>query len=138
MTSAQAPTHNAVPVPRPAAVEPAQSKRRGLLQVAGAGLGGLLGLLPHVLHHVTFLAGTALVAGSGGTALFGALGIAASVPLLLRLYRKFHTWRAPAIGLAAFVAMFAVSAYLIGPAISDASSGGASSPAVVDHNSHHH
>ena len=131
-------SRTAVSARRPAPANPVQNRRRGLLQVAGAGIGGLLGLLPHVLHHVTLLAGTALVAGSGGTALFGVIGLAASVPLLLRLYRKFHTWRAPAIGLAVFVAMFAVSAYLIGPAISGTSGGAGSSTTVIDHNSHHH
>lgn len=60
--------------------------------VVGA-VGLVTGLLPHVLHHIGLLAGTALVAGSGGTALFGALGLLASVPMLVRLYRRFgsHT-----------------------------------------------
>lgn len=108
-----------------------------MLNAATGFLGALLGLLPHVLHHVAFLAGTALVAGSGGTAFFGVLGLVASVPLLMRLYRRFHTWRAPAIGVAVFVAMFAVSAFVIGPAISNTTSSGDSSPTVVDHNKHH-
>lgn len=90
-----------------------------------------MGLLPHVLHHVGFLAGTALVAGSGGTALFGALGILLSIPMLLRLHRRFNTWRAPAIGLLIFTAMFALSTFVIGPAISGA--GDASPTSVVDH-----
>lgn len=51
-------------------------------------------------------AGTALVAGSGGTALFGALGLLASVPMLVRLYRRFCSWIAPALGLLVFTAMF--------------------------------
>ncbi len=123
---------------RPAATEPmTQDTRRDVLPAAGAIGGGLLGLAPHVLHHVSFFAGTALVAGSGGTALFAALGFAASVPLLLRLYRKFRTWKAPAIALAIFVAMFAISAFVIGPAISDTSSGGGTSPIEFNHDSHH-
>ncbi|MET3948348.1 hypothetical protein ABIB49_003069 [Arthrobacter sp. UYCu512] len=81
-------------------------------------LGFVVGLLPHILHHIGLLAGTALVAGSGGTALFGALGLLASIPLLLRLYRRFGTWVAPAIGLLIFAAMFSLSAFVIGPAIS--------------------
>ncbi|POH72487.1 hypothetical protein [Arthrobacter glacialis] len=81
-------------------------------------IGFLVGLLPHVLHHIGLLAGTALVAGSGGTALFGALGLLASVPLLLRLHKRFGTWIAPAIGLLIFAAMFSLSAFVIGPAIS--------------------
>jgi hypothetical protein len=32
-------------------------------------IGAIVGLAPHVLHHVGLLAGTALIAGTGGTAL---------------------------------------------------------------------
>lgn len=85
--------------------------------VVGA-VGLIMGLLPHVLHHIGLLAGTALVAGSGGTALFGALGLLASIPMLVRLYRRFGSWIAPALGLAVFSAMFSLSAFVIGPAIS--------------------
>src|SRR6266487_2944543 len=60
---------------------------------------------------------TALITGAGGTALFGVLGLVASVPLLLRLRRRFGTWWAPAIGLAVFAVMFSLSAFVIGPAI---------------------
>lgn len=104
-------------------------------------IGVVVGLTPHVLHHVGLLAGTALVAGAGGTVLFGVLGLAASVPLLLRLRRRFHTWWAPAIGLAVFAAMFSVSAFVIGPAIgtgtgTEAPGGGQPTP-TVDHGVHH-
>jgi hypothetical protein len=85
--------------------------------VVGA-VGLIMGLLPHVLHHIGLLAGTAVVAGSGGTALFGALGLLASIPMLVRLYRRFGSWIAPALGLAVFAAMFSLSAFVIGPAIS--------------------
>ena len=102
---------------------------------AAGALGVVLGLAPHVLHHVGVLAGTALVAGSGGTALFGALGLVLSVPMLLRLRRRFGSWTAPAIGLAVFLAMFALSTWVIGPAISG--DGSAPSPATGDHSSHH-
>ncbi|HSO15129.1 MAG TPA: hypothetical protein VLS95_04145 [Arthrobacter sp.] len=85
--------------------------------IVGA-VGLIMGLLPHVLHHVGLLAGTALVAGSGGTALFGALGLLASIPMLARLYRRFGSWVAPALGLLVFAAMFSLSAFVIGPAIS--------------------
>ena len=77
------------------------------------------------------------MAGSGGTALFGVLGLVASVPLLLRLRRRFGTWRAPALGLAVFVAMFAISAFVVGPAIS----GQADNPSPIvpagQHDNHH-
>ena len=109
--------------------------------VTGA-LGAVLGLAPHVLHHIGFLAGTAVVAGTGGTVLFGVIGLVASVPFLLRLYRRFGSWRAPAIGLAVFAAMFSLSAFVLGPAInggSDGGSGGGSPTAPgVTHNGHQH
>ena len=117
-----------------------RDRLRSLWSALVGGIGLLVGLLPHVLHHVTLLAGTALVAGSGGTALFGALGLLASVPLLLRLRRRFGTWRAPAIGLLIFAAMFSLSTFVIGPAISGASDGGGSTPGPVpsvDHTGHH-
>ena len=108
-------------------------------------IGAVVGLAPHVLHHIGLLAGTALVTGSGGTALFGVLGLVASVPFLLRLRRRFGTWWAPAIGLAVFAVMFSLSAFVIGPAISgsgDAGApggppgGGQPSPSA-DHTGHH-
>ena len=95
----------------------------------------VVGLAPHVLHHVGLLAGVALVTGTGGTILFGLVGLAASVPLLVRLHRRFHTWRAPAIALAVFAAMFSLSSFVIGPALSDNSSGAEKSPG--GHEQHH-
>lgn len=116
----------------------ATRRRRSPRDVLTGVLGAVLGLAPHVLHHVGLLAGTALVAGSGGTALFGVLGLAASVPMLLRLRRRFDSWLAPAVGLAVFTAMFALSAFVIGPAISGIGdpSPAPSSPSV-NHSSHH-
>ncbi len=117
------------------------SIRRGRLRrmwdALVGGIGLAMGLVPHILHHVGFLTGTALVAGSGGTVLFGALGFIASIPFLLRLRRRFGTWRAPAIGLLIFAAMFSLSAFIIGPAISGA---GDAQPTLVPgtgHSSHH-
>jgi hypothetical protein len=105
--------------------------------VAGA-VGLVMGLLPHVLHHIGLLAGTALVAGSGGTALFAALGLLASIPMLVRLHRRFGGWVAPMLGLVAFAAMFSLSAFVIGPAISG--SGGDVVPGpepTVEHTGNH-
>ena len=99
-------------------------------------MGGVVGLAPHVLHHVGLLSGTALVAASGGTALFGAVGLAATTPLLLRLHRPFRTWLAPTIALVMFAVMFAPSAFVLGPAIRD-SRGPAPTAPAVDHDSHH-
>lgn len=107
----------------------------GLLAVWG----GVIGLLPHVLHHVGPLAGAALLAGTGGTLLFAAIGFVAAIPFLVRLQRRFATWRAPAIALAVFAAMFSLSSFVIGPAISG---GGESNPPSVEqpgggHAGHH-
>ncbi len=104
-----------------------------------AAIGTVGGLAPHVLHHIGLLAGTALVAGTGGTIV---LGLTASIPLLLRLRRRFGSWWAPVIGLAVFAVMFSLSAFVIGPAISDGSDGGGQSPADQPtpspaHNEHH-
>ena len=79
-------------------------------QATSATLGALLGLVPHVLHHVGILVGAALLTGVGGNLLLGLLGLLLSVPLLRRLYRRFRTWKAPAIALVIFVIMYALSA----------------------------
>lgn len=96
--------------------------RQGQAATAWSGLtavvGAAMGLVPHVLHHVSFLAGAALVTGAGGNLVFGAVGLLFSVPLLLRLYRRFRTWKAPAVAVGVFAAMFSLSAFVIGPAIS--------------------
>lgn len=84
---------------------------------ATAVLGTVAGLAPHVLHHVG-LFGAAFAVGAGGNLLFGAAGLLLSVPLLRRLYRRFGTWRAPALAIGGFAVMFSLSAFLVGPAIS--------------------
>jgi hypothetical protein len=114
-----------------------RDRLRALWNAIVGGIGLAVGLLPHVLHHVGLLAGTVLVAGSGGTALFGALGFVASIPSLLRLRRRFVTWRAPAIGLVIFAAMFSLSAFVIGPAISGVGGAKPASAPSVDHSAHH-
>jgi len=71
------------------------------------------------------------VAGAAGTALFGVLGLLASVPMLLRLRRRFGNWWAPGIAPAVFAVMFTVSTVVIGPVISGRSpfdGSGAKSP----------
>ena len=79
---------------------------------------GIMGLLPHLLHHVGLLGGAVLVSGATGNVLFGVLGLVLSLPLLHRLYRRFGTWKAPALALGIFAVMFSISAFVIGPAIS--------------------
>ncbi len=96
--------------------------RRSLnARVGGAALaawGGITGIAPHVLHHVVPLTGAAVLAGATGRLLFGAVMLAVSVPFLLRLYRRFDTWMAPVIALVVMAAMFSLSSFVIGPAIS--------------------
>ena len=119
---------------------PVARRLRTVWHAVLAAIGTIVGLAPHVLHHVGLLAGAALVTGAGGTLLFGIIGLAASVPLLLRLRRRFNSWWAPAIGLIVFAAMFALSAFVIGPAISgtgDSGAGGGQPNPSVDHDSHH-
>lgn len=116
-------------------------------RAVSAAFGALMGLVPHLLHHVGIIAGAALVTGVGGNLLFGVLGLLLSVPLLRRLYRRFHTWKAPAIALAIFALMYALSALVIGPAISGdpptpvpataTSSTPSPSPSSTDHGPHH-
>ena len=79
----------------------------------------ITGAAPHVLHHVGPLAGSALVAGVGGRALFGLAGFIATIPLLRRLRRRTGSWRAPALALVAFAAIYTLSTVLVGPAIGD-------------------
>lgn len=106
-------------------------------RTVSAVFGTLLGLLPHVLHHTGLIFGAALVTGTAGNLLFGILGLLFSVPLLRRLYTRFHTWKAPAIALAIFVAMFSLSAFVIGPAIAGDAPAQTPSPAQTpDHSEH--
>ena len=95
--------------------------RRSLATRAWSGVlavwGAFIGVLPHVLHHVGPLAGAALLAGAGGTALFAAIGFVLAVPFLLRLHRRFKTWLAPTTALVVMAAAFSISSFVIGPLI---------------------
>lgn len=146
-----APTPDVQPDANPGTPDPAppasSGRIRALWNAVVAGIAVVMGILPHVLHHIGLLAGTALIAGAGGTVLFGLIGLAASVPFLIKLYRRFGTWLAPAVALVVFILMFAVSAFVIGPAISGTDSttptpipAPATAPATgptVDHQGHH-
>ena len=94
-----------------------RSRWGAIRDAVGAVIGAVLGLAPHVLHHVGLIAGTAFVAGAGGNALLYAAGLILSLPMLVRLHRRFRTWLAPAIAIAVFTAMFLLSALVVGPAI---------------------
>lgn len=115
--------------------------RQGLVRArstVGAVFGALLGLAPHVLHHIGLIAGAAFVVGAGGNALFFLIGLIFSIPLLRSLYRKFSTWRAPAIAIAIFTALFSLSAFVVGPAITggEAPDAGPQTPTQT-HAGHH-
>lgn len=99
---------------------------------------GVTGAAPHVLHHVGPLAGTAIVAGAGGRIVFGAAGFVATIPMLRRLRRRTGSWRAPALALAAFAAIFTFSTLVIGPAVSgsDTPSNTVVPADDVDHHGH--
>ena len=125
---------------REEAAAPRRSLVARLWSVILAVWGAFIGILPHVLHHVGPLAGAALLAGAGGKALFAGIGFAASVPFLLRIYRRFRTWIAPAIALALFAAMFSISSFVIGPLITGENNSPSKQPGIeqpVDHTSHH-
>jgi hypothetical protein len=98
------------------------------------------GLAPHVLHHAGPLAGAALLAGAGGKAIFFALGLLLSVPMLRRLYHRFGTLVAPALAIVAFAAVFTFSSLVIAPRLTGsekalAPSSGQQVPS--GHESHH-
>lgn len=94
---------------------------RGLLArlrlwLSSAGAAGL-GLAPHVLHHAGPLAGAAIFAGVGGSLLFGALGLIAAIPFLVRMRRHCGSWHRPLATLALFAAVFSLSTFVVGPAL---------------------
>lgn len=89
-----------------------------LRHLLSAAWGTVSGIAPHVLHHVGPLAGAAVLAGTGGRVLFFLLGLALASPMLVRLYRRFRTWLAPAIAVAIFIVTYTVSSLFIGPLIS--------------------
>jgi hypothetical protein len=100
-------------------------------------VGGIVGLAPHVLHHVGPLVGTALIAGSGGKLLFGFIGLVASIPMLIKLRRRFANWWAPGIALVVFAAMFLVSSFVLGPLISAPDKPATQVMTGVGHAGHH-
>lgn len=113
---------------------------RTLATGASGAVAAISGIAPHVLHHVGPLAGTALLAGAGGTVLFGLAGFVLSIPMLLRLRRSFGTWLAPAVASAIFTGIYLFSALVVGPAITAEPASEvvpAASPSPSDHAEHH-
>lgn len=111
-----------------------------LRDAVGAAVGAVLGLVPHVLHHLGVIAGAAVLTGAGGNAALYVVGLVLSVPMLRRIHRRFRTWLAPAIAVGLFTAMFLVSALVVGPALSDRSPNDERRPApspTQQHSQHH-
>lgn len=137
--------------PGEASASPDAARRPGRWRTAWASIraaiGALLGLVPHVMHHIGILAGAALLTGVFGNTLLYAAGLLLSIPLLNRIRKRFGTWKAPAIGVGVFTAMFLLSALVIGPAINRAGTGpepptplpsaSATASTTADHNEHH-
>jgi hypothetical protein len=115
---------------------------KAIRDTAGAVIGTVVGIAPHVLHHIGLLAGAALISGASGNALFYAIGLLFSVPMLRRLHRHFTSWWAPTVAVVVFTGLFSISAFVIGPAISDSdetpppSSPTEPSPAPTDEHGH--
>ena len=118
--------HEREPAPASEAMDPtdlesttrAKRSPRSLWATIRAGTGAALGVLPHVMHHVGLIAGAALLTGAIGNSILYVVGLLLSIPLLKRLRSKFQTSWAPAIGIGVFTALFSLSAFVIGPAIS--------------------
>lgn len=129
--------------PAPADTASARERLRAGWAATRAALGSLLGLAPHVLHHVGLVAGTALLAGAWGNLALYLVGMLLSIPMLRRLHRRFGSIAAPAVGAAIFTVMFLLSAFVLGPTINPAPTSPASptasqSPdAGSSHDGHH-
>jgi hypothetical protein len=105
-----------------------------------AGWAVVTGVAPHVLHHVGPLAGAALLAGFGGKAIFFALGLVLSLPMLRRLYRRFGSLVAPAVAVVAFAAVFTFSSLVIAPRLTGADDSPPATPGIEQpsgHENHH-
>jgi hypothetical protein len=112
--------------------------RGGVRHFLTAVWGAVTGAAPHVLHHVGPLAGAALLAGVGGQLVFLGLGVAATIPTLRRLRRRFGTWVAPGVALGLFAATFALSTFVVGPWITGAEDPPSAVTSADDHESHGH
>ena len=106
--------------------------RAGRLRHATTAVWGTIsGVAPHVLHHAGPLAGAAVLAGTGGRVLFFLIGLAVATPMLIRLYRRFRTWAAPAIAIAIFAVTYTVSSLYLGPLLTGESAAPAGTPGVT-------
>lgn len=100
----------------------------------------MLGVVPHVVHHIGLVAGAALLTGAAGNGFLYVVGLLLSLPLLRRLKTRDGSGVAPVIGGVVFTALSALSAFVIGPAIGRAPvSVPAVAPSVTtDHHRGHH
>jgi len=112
-------TAAALPLAKPAFSRSRLERMRAAVAAVGA---AVLGAAPHVLHHVGPLAGAAVLAGASGKLLFGALGFLLAVPMLRGLHRHYGSWIVLGGALALMAVVFAISTFVIGPAISGAGS----------------
>ena len=126
------------------AATPWRARAAGAWAATRATCGALLGLAPHVLHHVGFLAGAALLTGVVGNTVLYAAGMLLSIPMLNRLRKRFGTWKAPALGAIAFTSLFTLSAFVIGPALNPtpvapqpAATTGPTGQPLEEHDGHH-
>ena len=119
---------------------PRSSRWRAIWSGARAAVGALLGLVPHVLHHIGFLAGAAVLTGAVGNALLYVAGLALSIPMLDRIRKRHHTWKASLIAVVVFTGLFAFSAFIVGPALNPPSPQPApiqQPTAAAEHEDHH-
>lgn len=118
---------------RPSRQDAAPQTLRGrMAALISSAIAAVLGVLPHVAHHIGPLAGAALLAGTAGTLLFGAIGLIAAIPFLLRVHSRCGNWRVPAALLALFAVLFSISSFVIGPAISGSDGTGAAGKSTID------
>lgn len=110
---------------------------RGIWASARAVLGTLLGLVPHLMHHIGLIAGAALLTGAIGSSVLYALGLILSIPLLRRLRRRFNSWKPPILGVAIFTVLFGVSTLVVGPLINPAGPQSPLPTETSDHTGHH-
>ena len=125
---------------------PGLTRTRAILGAAGA---AAMGVAPHVLHHVGPLAGAAVVAGATGKVVFGIAGFLLAIPMLRRIRGHTGSWRVPAVVLAVMAAVFAFSAFVVGPALTSSGDDRAATPTTQtapgippgvtrsEHESHH-
>ncbi len=118
--------------------------RQRVAALVSSAVAAVLGVLPHVLHHAGPLAGAALLAGTGGTLLFGVIGLVAAIPFLVRLHRRRGNWRVPAALLTLFAIIFSISTFVVAPVITGGEKSGSvtnrtgtGTPSMTEHEAHH-